>query len=92
MRNIRQGFNELSTIKKILFFNLYAITFAVLMIISSFIIDPLFNYLFDGEINFEEIIENLTNIEFYLVKIFESYFIIFLVLLVLPISPKSKKE
>ncbi len=92
MRNLRQGFNELSPVKKILFFNLYAITFAILMIITSFIIDPLFNYLFDDEINFEEIIENLTNIEFYLVKIFESYFIIFFILLVLPIFPKTKKE
>ena len=74
MKNIRQNFKHLSPVKKVLYFNAYAIVFASIFLVVSFFINPLFNDLFDGKPYMESIMENLNSVSFYAVEVVWGYF------------------
>lgn len=91
MKNIRQNFKYLSPIKKVLYFNAYAIVFAGIFLFISLLINPLVNDLFDGKPYNETIMENLHSISFYAVGIVWGYFMTTFTLFSIPKPPKPKK-
>lgn len=91
MKNIRQNFKHLSPVKKVLYFNAYAIVFASIFLVLSFIINPLFNDLFDGKPYMESIMENLNSVSFYAVGVVWGYFMTAFTLFSIPKPPKPKK-
>lgn len=91
MKDFRQKFKSLSSIKKVLLFNAYSLVLGLVLFIISLVLFPLFDYLFDGISILKSLINYLTSLNSYIVAIIWGYFMASLALFTKLFMPKKKK-